>query len=226
MNISKIRINEQLGWIKGLPRVISLFIRSSSSGINRFSIVLYPHWPASTVFINLFPQNSSLFLPICIPSPSFFLSSSNFLFVSPFSLWIIQHGRSFESCLPCPLPRYNPSPFARRVHACIVTPPDGSRFLWTMSIGPGLIIATFREGISIVTAEDLRDRGKLVRWLSRDNLVNRTFESIHKYGCYLLIRTPRFALYLPIDSIFSDSSFPLSLYTRNTCTHTHIYIYL
>lgn len=75
MNISKIRINEQLGWIKGLPRVISLFIRSSSSGINRFSIVLYPHWPASTVFINLFPQNSSLFLPICIPSPSFFLPS-------------------------------------------------------------------------------------------------------------------------------------------------------
>lgn len=116
MNISKIRINEQLGWIKGLPRVISLFIRSSSSGINRFSIVLYPHWPASTVFINLFPQNSSLFLPICISSPSFFLSSSNFLFVSPFSLWIIQHGRSFESCLPCPLPRYNPSPFARRVY--------------------------------------------------------------------------------------------------------------
>lgn len=59
-----------------------------------------------------------------------------------------------------------------------------------------LIIATFREAISIVTVEDLRDRDKLVRWLSRDNLVNQarhTFQSTHKYGCYLLIRT-RFAL--------------------------------
>lgn len=92
-----------------------------------------------------------------------------------------------------------------------------------------LIIATFREAISIVTVEDLRDRDKLVRWLSRDNLVNQarhshTFQSTHKYGCYLLIRT-RFALLRSYQLYFLQ--FTLSpRFSIYTCVYIYTRIFL
>ena len=92
-----------------------------------------------------------------------------------------------------------------------------------------LIIATFREAISIVTVEDLRDRDKLVRWLSRDNLVNQarhshTFQSTHKYGCYLLIRT-RFALLRSYQLYFLQ--FTLSpRFSIYTCVYIYTHVFL
>lgn len=86
MNISRIRINEQLGWIRGPQGNIAFHpVRWSSSGINRFSIVLYPRWPTPMDF-NLFPRNAALFSAFRRAlSLSLLLSSYIFPFLS-FSL--------------------------------------------------------------------------------------------------------------------------------------------
>lgn len=143
--------------------------------------------------------------------------------------------RSFQSFLlpSCSTISGPLATFAHRVHACIALRVSLSRPLRWIALSPDhvnwgrLIIATFREAISIVTVEDLRDRDKLVRWLSRDNLVNHarhshTFHSTHKYGCYLLIRT-RFALYVPTNSISSNlPSLLISPYIHVIRVYTYI----
>ena len=101
MNISRIRINEQLGWIRGfhptlpptaLPRVISLFIGQSSSAINRFSIVLYPRRPTGNRISISPPRNVALFLSFAVCFLSFSSPSAlpSLLLFCP--LWIIQRG--------------------------------------------------------------------------------------------------------------------------------------
>lgn len=226
MNISKIRINEQLGWIKDLAsRVISLFIRWSSSGINRFSIVLYPDWPTSTVFIKTFlHQTLSPYLysfSILLPSP-----------LVPLCLHLSELYNTADPLNSCRCFTMIPAPsICARVYRYVPRLCLAPRWI-ALSLDHvdwgRLIIATFREAISIVTVEDLRDRDKLVRWLSRDNLVNQarhshTFQSTHKYGCYLLIRT-RFALLRSYQLYFLQ--FTLSpRFSIYTCVYIYIHMY-
>lgn len=158
MNISRIRINEQLGWIRGPQGNIAFHpVRWSSSGINRFSIVLYPRWPTPMDF-NLFPRNAALFSAFrraLSPAPSLFLYFSVSVFLACAALYELYNAvyplnrSTGERCSISTLVYLCACMAARScTYICLV--PAESRLLWTLSTSR-LIIATFREAISTAT---------------------------------------------------------------------------
>lgn len=183
MNISRIRINEQLGWIRGPQGNIAFHpVRWSSSGINRFSIVLYPRWPTPMDF-NLFPRNAALFSAFrraLSAAPSLFSIFFRFcLSRLRRALWIIQRGLSFESFHRHGERRsistlvYLCACMAARSCTYICLVPAESRLLWTLSTSR-LIIATFREAISTATGctrwrqtWSRQTRSLIIPWQSR-----------------------------------------------------------
>lgn len=181
MNISRIRINEQLGWIR-VPQGNIAFhpVRWSSSRINRFSIVLYPRWP-TPMDLNLFPRNAALFSAFrraISPPPSLFLYFSVSVFLACPALYELYNAvyplnrcsgeRCSISTLVCLC-----ACMAARSCTYIRLVPAESRLLWTLSTSR-LIIATFREAISTATGctrwrqtWSRQTRSLIIPWQSR-----------------------------------------------------------